>query len=125
MKHLKTLSATPEEISRVRHAASILEKDLSRHYPIPELASLVLLNRNKLQTLFAAEYGMAPYTYLQELRLLKAKEMIMDDQNIRRISISLGFTGPGTVTNFTKFFKKRTGYSPVAWKRTQQRRAAG
>jgi transcriptional regulator GlxA family with amidase domain len=114
-----------DELSRIRATATLLQKDISLHYPIPILAQMVLLNRKKLQGLFATEYGMGPYAYLQELRVLKAKEMLLANQNIRRISISTGFNGIGAVNNFTKFFKRKTGHSPIAWKRMQQSRTTG
>jgi transcriptional regulator GlxA family with amidase domain len=124
MKQLQTLSPIKDERSRIKEAAKIIQTDLSLHYSILELSSMVMVNRKRLQDLFLQEYGMGPYSYLQELRLSKAKEMLLADQSIRRISITVGFSGALSISNFTKFFKKSTGHSPIAWKELEQSRAA-
>lgn len=54
--------------------------------------------------------------HLDTMLLLKAKQLLIDNKkNISEISFLLGFYEP---TNFTKFFKKHTSYSPKEFKKT-------
>jgi transcriptional regulator GlxA family with amidase domain len=125
MKLQLTLSKLdPEDIARIRQVASFLEKDISHHYDVPDLAEMVCINRNKLQTIFAIVYGMGPYAYLQTLRTEKAKEMLLDHYTMRQISVAVGFNGVGAVNNFIKFFKKQTSYTPLIYRRQHQSRIA-
>lgn len=54
--------------------------------------------------------------FIDDLIILKAKRLLSErDMNISQIAYSLGFDEP---TNFTKFFKKHTQYSPKEFQKT-------
>ncbi len=60
--------------------------------------------------LFAATYGTLPIAYVHQLRIKKAKEMLMSDYgSITEIALSVGYA---SVYDFSRAFKKHTGVPP-------------
>lgn len=52
------------------------------------------------------------------MMILKAKKLLVENQkNISEISYLLGFEEP---TNFTKYYKKHTGFSPKEFKKSKK-----
>ena len=59
--------------------------------------------------------GYAPAKYFQELKLRKAKQMLVGtSQSVKEISFFLGF--PVYRIFFSLFFKKRTGLTPLEYR---------
>lgn len=117
MEHLQTLSKTDREL--VRKIVDIITSDLSMHYSIPDLAEMVWVNRSKLQRLFMMAYGKGPYEYLSDLRLEKAQDLLLAGVSLKQISVKIGFSGELSEANFIRFFKKKTGFTPGSWKKSQ------
>ena len=58
--------------------------------------------------------GYAPAKYFQELKLRKAKQMLVGtSQSVKEISFFLGFQ---STEYFFSFFKKRTGLTPLEYR---------
>ena len=59
-----------------------------------------------------AVIGMAPYQYLQQCRLSHAIRLLRNEKQlqIQQIAAECGF---GNTTEFSRFFKKQTGLSPL------------
>jgi AraC-like DNA-binding protein len=56
--------------------------------------------------------GVSPHNYHLELKILRAKEMILTtDKSIKEISFELGFQ---SIHYFSRLFKNKIGMSPVA-----------
>lgn len=104
------------DLTKVRTAAQLIESNLKLHLTIPDLSVKVCLNAFKLKLGFKQEYGVGPYTYLQQKRMEKAKQMLEEGLNIRNVAISLGFKGFQAENSFIKSFKKYMAQSPGAWR---------
>ncbi len=65
--------------------------------------------------LFKEKYSMSPYQYILEIRINKAKEMLlMDEASVSEISEACGFSN---LYSFSRSFKENVGVSPVTFKK--------
>jgi AraC-like DNA-binding protein len=58
---------------------------------------------------------MTPYQYYMQLKIKKAAELLeQKDASIKEVAYSLGFEDQ---YYFSRFFKKKTGVAPSAWRK--------
>ena len=87
-----------------------MDKDISRHYTIEELAVLAALGKTKLKYGFKQLYKKGLYTYLREIRMEKALGLIIGNQKtLKEIARLVGFKH---YTNFLAAYIKYHGISP-------------
>jgi AraC family transcriptional regulator, transcriptional activator of the genes for pyochelin and ferripyochelin receptors len=97
-------------------AKRLIEKDLSAHYTIQEIATHINLSDTKLKKGFKKAFGFNIFEYLEMQRLEKAKEMIEhEEKSLKQISSAVGFK---YTNNFSIAFKKRYGISPGSWRKS-------
>lgn len=98
------LSKTPETIKK------FLDENYHRNLKIEEISRIIGINQNKLRREFKEHYHTTIVDYILELRMLKAKKMIINNKvMIKEIAIECGYE---YVQNFTRAFKKKFGVSP-------------
>ncbi|WP_020618665.1 helix-turn-helix domain-containing protein [Paenibacillus daejeonensis] len=78
---------------------------------LTELAMQLGLSSRRLGELFRRAFGLAPYAYLLNLRIRKAKELLIRDREltVSTIATQVGFRDP---SHFVATFRKRTGLTP-------------
>lgn len=85
---------------------STLEEDVT----IQEVADEMGVSYSNFRKLFKEFTGVAPAMYQQELRLQRAKELLVTtDKSIKEIAYRLNFESPDY---FSSKFKTKTGYKP-------------
>lgn len=85
-----------------------------------DLAAQVGLSTSYFRKLFSEVYGTTPLSYLQRLRIQKAKEMLLSNTgSISEIAYSLGYHN---IYDFSRAFKRAAGCSPTHY--IQNKRAA-
>ncbi len=88
---------------------------LGRHYS-EEISNGSLGERfgyhpNYLNQLFIRYTGKSLYKYLQDMRLLKAVDLLQEtDLSVSEVAISVGFKD---LPHFSRYFKQKTGYNPT------------
>lgn len=98
------LSKTPETIKK------FLDENYHKNLKIEEISKIIGINQNKLRKEFKEQYQTTIVNYISELRMLKAKKMIVNNRiMIKEIAIECGYE---YVQNFTRAFKKKFGVSP-------------
>lgn len=98
------LSKTPETIKK------FLDENYHKNLKIEEISKIIGINQNKLRREFKEQYQTTIVNYISELRMLKAKKMIVNNRiMIKEIAIECGYE---YVQNFTRAFKKKFGVSP-------------
>lgn len=98
------LSKTPETIKK------FLDENYHKNLKIEEISKIIGINQNKLRREFKEQYQTTIINYISELRMLKAKKMIVNNRiMIKEIAIECGYE---YVQNFTRAFKKKFGVSP-------------
>lgn len=81
------------------------------------LASAACMSRFHFARLFRASTGQSPMAYVLQLRIERAKEMLLDEhRGISDIAVSLGFCDH---SHFTRHFRKATGVAPRDYARKQ------
>jgi AraC-like DNA-binding protein len=66
--------------------------------------------------MFKRSTGLAPHQYLGNIRLERAKQMLADGRApIIEIAYEVGYANP---SQFSAFFRKRTGLSPSEFRRS-------
>lgn len=94
---------------------------MTEHYADPEinntsLASLCGISTVYFRKTFEAVYGSSPIRYLHDLRISKAKAILIGDYgSIGQIAESVGYN---SVYHFSKMFRQYTGQSPTDYART-------
>lgn len=89
---------------------NILEQRFANPPTIKELALSVGSNATTIKLLFKECYGTTIYSYIQDLRMSKAKKLLtLDEKNIKEIAAEIGFVKQG---NFSVAFKKKYGILP-------------
>lgn len=99
------------EMQRLMKVEKILTKDLSEKPPsIDELAKMVNMSATRLKNGFKKMYGTGIYTYYQNMRLQKAKELLVSGKfSIKETAAATGFN---TTAGFTTAFKKQFNMLP-------------
>ena len=87
-----------------------VDENYHRHLKVEEIGKRIGINQNTIRKEFKAQYCMTVSDYIAELRMLKAKKLIIDKEIlIKEIAIECGYE---YVQNFTRAFKKKFGISP-------------
>ncbi|MGT2636910.1 AraC family transcriptional regulator [Streptococcus ratti] len=115
-----------EEIGILNQSSNQQLSTLARHYMdlhyhdqilMSDVADFVGVHPNYLANVFKKETGISPKQYLSNLRIKKAKELLLETKDsVSLISQSVGFTDS---LSFSKFFKKETGGSPLQYRKEQ------
>ena len=103
----------------IRRAKSLLGADLSATLTMDELVSRLAMSVTHFYRLFKEHTGMSPYQYRLQLRINRAKEMLHGTNlAVKEIANKLNFESE---FHFSKLFKKKTQFSPTAWRRLSSR----
>lgn len=90
-------------------AKSYLEKNFASTVSLEELSRRCHLNKYTLIRYFTKYFGVAPYQYLQTIRIKEAKELLSNDKELLSISLKVGFSDQ---SHFTRVFKSLIGITP-------------
>lgn len=99
-----------EKISKITPALDYIAKNYNTDIKNDELARITGLSTVYFRKLFTEVTGTSPISYVHELRMKKAKEMLKSDYgSISDIAESLGYLN---IYDFSRTFKKHTGIPP-------------
>ncbi|ENO15382.2 helix-turn-helix domain-containing protein [Marinobacter nanhaiticus D15-8W] len=94
-----------------------IEAQLDQPLNLATLAGWVNLSPYHFARLFRASFGCAPYQYLQERRLTRARdELRQSDLPVTTIAMHCGFND---ASQFSRAFRKRFGITPSAYRISQ------
>ena len=101
---IKEMPETPSTIKR------FVDENYHRNIKVKEIGKKIGINQNTIRKAFKAQYNITVSDYIAELRMLKAKKLIINKElMIKEIAIECGYE---YVQNFTRAFKKKFGISP-------------
>jgi AraC family transcriptional regulator len=105
----------------LRRAKEFLHDQMDRNPGVTELSTAVGMNVDHFSRMFKRSTGLAPHQYLGNIRLDRAKRLLMGRAPIIEIAYEIGYANP---SQFSAFFRKRTGLSPTEFRRNAQTAAA-
>lgn len=102
----------------VRDAAAFIQLHYSSAITMEQVAASVFLSEKYLCKRFSEAYGVPPQTYLMQVRMRRAQQLLRETElQIREIAKSVGYT---SVSVFSAAFKKAVGEPPDSY-RSQMR----
>ncbi|HVV52714.1 MAG TPA: AraC family transcriptional regulator [Polyangia bacterium] len=102
----------------LRRAKEFLHDEMTRNPGLTELSAAVGMNVDHFSRMFKRSTGLAPHQYLGNIRLERAKQLLADGRTqIIEIAYQIGYANP---SQFSAFFRKRTGLSPSEFRRSAQ-----
>lgn len=110
-------SLESQAASRIRHMLdAYAEKPMSKSGSIQQTLEETGKSYAHQCRIFKKHYGVSPLVYVNALRAARARSLLKDTElGISEIAYKLGFENLGY---FTRFFKKYSGMSPVAYRRS-------
>jgi AraC family transcriptional regulator len=102
----------------LRRAKEFLQDEMNRNPGITELSAAVGMNVHHFSRMFKRSTGLPPHQYLGNIRLERAKRLLAEGRApIIEIAYEIGYANP---SQFSSFFRKRTGLSPTEFRRSAQ-----
>ena len=106
----KTLASRELEQSSISELiVSYLEENVYSDITLRDVCRRFYMGKSKLCRLFADHVGESPMEYYNHLKITEAKKLLRDEElSISKISDLLGYS---TIHNFSRAFKKATGFA--------------
>jgi|GEM_PF-956874 len=108
--------STSFEKEMAESARLIIEADISKHYSNEELAKVMNCSESSLKRAFHQEFGLGLFEYLRKLRMHKARELLLQGEQVKTVAPTVGMRP----TNFTMEFQKYFGYKATSLKRVKK-----
>lgn len=111
-----------KRLSQKKHNLQEIKEYLDNHYQekicLDELASRFYINKFYLTRIFKEQYGLSIYSYLQQIKITHAKQLLrFTDDTLESISLACNMGDP---TYFSRAFKKVEGISPGEFRKRWQ-----
>jgi AraC-like DNA-binding protein len=119
-RSLSTGLKRPDRLSLLR-ARDFIWEYYTENITLDELATVTGLSRFHLVRAFAAEFGMPPHAYLNQVRLAKAKKFIAAGIPLAAVAAEMGFADQ---SHFTRHFKKAYGVTPAEYAGKERKRSS-
>ncbi len=99
----------------INQAKTVMKEDMTNNEPLEDIANTLGVSYSLFRREFRKRCGISPGQYRLELRLAKAKEMLLTTNlSVAEISSRLHFECIG---QFSTFFKKKSGSSPLEFRK--------
>jgi AraC-like DNA-binding protein len=100
---------------QMQRAKRFIEFNAFEEIGLSDIAREVGLSPFTVLRQFRCATGKTPYAYLLEIRLERAKQLLEDGtMPVRSVGLAVGFPD---IAYFSRFFKSRTGMSPLEYRR--------
>lgn len=104
---------------RIVHAKLFIDNQYGEDIDLNNIADEAYFSKFHFIRTFKKVYGKTPHSYLKEVRINAAKELLKKNISITEVCFQVGF---GSTTSFAGLFKKLVGLSPSAFQLQQQKR---
>lgn len=106
-----------EQMQKIEHVLMQMYDSLEKELSITDLAKSCYMSVGHFCHLFKNVVGISPHGYMAYLRIEKAKDLLANtDRSVAEISAATGFSDQNY---FSRYFKKKTGYSPSEYRKSK------
>lgn len=110
-KEYHSAHVTGHKVERIAPAVQyMLENYTAKALRVDELAAMCGITPEYFRTIFQKCYGTSPIKYINQLRVERAKELLLSDSYT--VADTAELSGFSDVSYFSKTFKKATGVAP-------------
>ena len=102
------------ERERLHPAFSYIEKNFTKDIALGDMARLCHMSENYFSRMFGRVTGTTFPRYIADLRIARAKELLLAGGKVRAVAYDVGYDDPAY---FVRKFKQFTGMSPTEWQR--------
>lgn len=114
------MSLSTYDMECLQRVKALIDKDISRHFSIDELAATAGIGATKLKQGFKEQFGYPIFDYLRRQRMLYAASLLSDtSKTIKQIAKTTGFQ---YTSNFTTAFTSFYHISPALYRRTKAKK---
>ncbi len=97
--------------AHLRAVIELMENNIEEPLTLAEIARYVDISRRQIERLFARYFDISPSRYYLELRLTKARQLLLQsDRSVAEVSVACGFLSS---THFSHSFRDIFGLSPT------------
>jgi len=107
--------------SAIARVSAFMQLHLDRELTRNELAGLAGLSPGYFSWAFQQYIGKTPTVYLMEARVARAKELLLSGGGVKETAARVGFDDE---FYFSRRFKQKTGFSPLAYVKSRRRSIA-
>ena len=111
--HATLTKPTPDRSDHVQQVVDHITSSYMHKFSVAELAKEMGINACHLSRQFTKKMGRSIQDYLLTVRVFNSKLYINKGYSVKEAALMCGFNDPN---NFSKLFKKKTGYTPTEWK---------
>jgi AraC-like DNA-binding protein len=112
MEGSRTASEERARHPAVRRAEQVLRERLAENHSLEELAREARLSRFYFLRAFKRAYGVPPHEYQLQLRVARARRLLLQGLSSVEVAADLGFSDQ---SHFTKQFRRIVGVTPGAY----------
>jgi AraC-like DNA-binding protein len=99
------MKLTPKEEKQLEYCYKVLLTSLENPASLIELAEETGMSSYRLKNGFRQKYGITPYRFIVDNRMIKAKELLLEgDLSVSDVAAAVGFSSIGTFSN--SFYEK-------------------
>lgn len=102
------------ERERLRPAFLCIEKNFTKAMSLREMARLCHMSENYFSRMFGRVTGTTFPRYITDLRIARAKELLLAGGKVRAVAYDVGYDDPAY---FVRRFKQHTGMTPAEWQK--------
>ena len=101
----------------VEPARAYIDEHFDSNITSVELGKMCMMSHTSFRQTFKKVYGISPIAYLIDVRISRAKELLISQQtlSISEIALKCGFKD---LEHFCRTFHQKTGYSASEFKKT-------
>lgn len=101
-------------LRRLAPAVTFMEQHCTQEISLEQIAATVGMSNPSFCKLFRKAYQTTPFSYLIQLRLQHAKEMLADSRSVKETALSSGFRD---VSYFCTVFRRKESMTPSEFQR--------